>query len=137
MPCPRQWPVPPHLVESYKRRVEYAKVLYDIPGQASLPHPHGSLPHEPPFLLHNVRKAIDQLQFGKTQDHNGLVGEHFIYDHDILLPLLAQIFNRDLWESTHMAHSHMNLPFLLHNVRKAIDQLQFGKAQDHDGWLCL
>ena len=113
MPCPRQWPVPPHLVESYKRRVEYAKVLYDIPGQASLPHPHGSLPHEPPFLLHNVRKAIDQLQFGKTHDHDGLVGEQFIYARDISLLLLAHILNRDACEgSRSCCIEHTILPIL-------------------------
>ena len=32
----------------------------------------------PPFLLHKCKKRyMDQLQFGKAQDHDGLVGEHF------------------------------------------------------------
>ena len=56
---------------------EYAKVLYDISGQPPLPHPHGSHPHESTFFtLENVRIAIDRLQFGKAQDHDGLVGDH-------------------------------------------------------------
>ena len=29
---------------------DYAKVLYDIPGQPPLPHPHGSCPHESTFF---------------------------------------------------------------------------------------
>ena len=66
---------------------EYAKVLYDIPGQPPLPHPHESTF----FTPQNVRNAIDQLQFGKVQDHDGLVGGHFIYARDTLLPLLAHI----------------------------------------------
>ena len=33
----------------------------------------------------------------------------------------------------HMAHAHVNPAFLLQIVRNAIDCLQFGKAQDHDG----
>ena len=74
---------------------EYANVLYDIPGQPPLPQPHGSRPHKSTFFtLQNVRNAIDQLQFGKAQDHDGLFGEHFIYARDTLLPLLAHIFNR-------------------------------------------
>ena len=60
---------------------KYAKVLlYGISGQPPLPQPHGSRPHKSTFFtLQNVRNAIDQLQFGKAQDHDGLVGEHFIY----------------------------------------------------------
>ena len=33
---------------------EYAKVLYDIPGQPPLPYPHGSRPHASTFLLHKM-----------------------------------------------------------------------------------
>ena len=78
---------------------EYAKVLYDIPGQPPLPHPNASRPHESTlFTPRNVRNAIDRLQFGKAQDHDGLVGEHFIYARDTLLPLLAHIFNRAMCE---------------------------------------
>ena len=55
---------------------EYAKVLYDIPGQPHLPHLNSSHPHESIFLTpQNVRNAIDRLQFGKAQDHDGLVGD--------------------------------------------------------------
>ena len=78
---------------------EYAKVLYDILGQPPLPHPRGSRPHESTsFTPQNIGNAIDWLQFGKGQDHDGLVGDHFIYAHDILLPLLANIFNRAMCE---------------------------------------
>ena len=80
-------------------RHEYAKVLYDILGQTSLPHPHGSTPDKSTFFTpQNVRNAIDWLQFGTAQDHDGLVGEHFIYARNILLPLLAHIFNRAMCE---------------------------------------
>ena len=73
---------------------ENAKVLYDILGQPLLPQPHEST-----FLTpQNVRKAIDRLQFGKAHDHDGFVGEQFIYALDILLPLLAHIFNRAMCE---------------------------------------
>ena len=62
---------------------------YDIPGQPLLPHPHGSHPRESTFFTpRNVIGAIDRLQFGKAQDHDGLVGEYFIYARDIWLPLL-------------------------------------------------
>mgnify|MGYP007130476598 CR=1 FL=1 len=37
--------------------------------------------------------AIDWSQFGKPQDNDGLVGEHFISDCETLDPLLAHIFN--------------------------------------------
>ena len=38
------------------------------------PHPYGTRPHESTlFTPQNV--AIDWLQFGKAQDHYGLVGE--------------------------------------------------------------
>ena len=64
-----------------------------------IPHPHGSRPHESIYFTpQNVRNAIDQLHFGKAQDHDGLVGEYFIYSCDILLPLLAHIFNRAMCE---------------------------------------
>ena len=46
------------------------------------------------FFTQNVKNAIDWLQFGKAQDHDGLVGEHFIYARDTLLPLRAHIFNK-------------------------------------------
>ena len=36
------------------------------------------------FTQQNVRDAIDQLQCGKALDHDGLVGEHFIYAPDII-----------------------------------------------------
>ena len=50
--------------------LEYANVLHICP-------------HESNFLTpKNVRNVIDRLQFGTTQDHHGLVGEHFIYAHD-------------------------------------------------------
>ena len=79
---------------------EHAKVLYDIPRQ---PPPHGPLPHESTFFTsQNVRNAIDWLQFGKAQDHDGLVGEHFIYACDTLLPFLAYIFNRATCEGYHL-----------------------------------
>ena len=42
--------------------------------------------------------ASHRLQFGKAQDHDGLVGEHFIYARDTLLPFLAHIFNRAMCE---------------------------------------
>ena len=41
------------------------------------------------FTPQNVRNAIDRLQFGKAQDHDGLGAEHFIYARDTLLSLLA------------------------------------------------
>ena len=73
---------------------EYAKVLYGILGQPPLTHTHCSHPHESAlFTPQNVRNAIDRLQFGKAQDHDGLVGKHFIYARDILLPLLAILKN--------------------------------------------
>ena len=65
------------------------------------PHLHGLLPHASTFFtIQNVRNAIDWLQFGKAQDHNGLVYEHFIYTRDIvvLLPLLAHILNIAMFE---------------------------------------
>ena len=48
------------------------------------------------FTPQNVRNAINQLQFGKAQDHDGLVGVHFSYIHDTLIPLPAHIFNRSI-----------------------------------------
>ena len=41
-----------------------------------------------------MRTTVDRLQFGKPHDHDGLVDEHFIHAHDMLVPLLAHIFNR-------------------------------------------
>ena len=77
---------------------ENVKVLYYILGQLQLPHPHGH-PHESSFFSpQNVRNTIDQLQFGKAQDHDGLVGEYFIYAYEILFPLLGHIFNRAMCE---------------------------------------
>ena len=58
----------------------------NIPGKPLLPHESTF------FTPQNVRKAIDLLQFGKAQDHDGLATEHFIYAQDIFLPLLAYMF---------------------------------------------
>ena len=58
-----------------------------------------SSPHESTFFTpQSVRNPIDRLQFGKAQDRDGLVGDHFIYARDTLLPLLAHIFNRTMCE---------------------------------------
>ena len=38
-----------------------------------------------------------QIEF---QDHDGLVGEHFVYAEDTLFPLLAHIFNRAMCEGS-------------------------------------
>ena len=63
---------------------EYAKVLYVIPVQPAFPHPHGSCSYKSTFsTLENIGNAIVWLQFGKAQDHDGLVGELLIYAHDI------------------------------------------------------
>ena len=79
---------------------EYAKGIVWYPGQPPLPHPHGSRPHESTFFIpQNVRPSIDQLQYGKAQDHDGLVVRQFIHSRDILLPLLTHIFNRAMCES--------------------------------------
>ena len=65
---------------------EHGKVLYGIPEQPPLPHPHGSCPHASTFFTRqNVRNAIDRLQFGKARDHDGLVGEQSFYALNILL----------------------------------------------------
>ena len=58
-----------------------------------------SLPHESSFYTpQKIRNAIDWLQFKKAQDHHGFAGEHFIYAHDILLFLLAYVFDRAMCE---------------------------------------
>ena len=38
--------------------------------------------------------SLSAIDFGNAQDHDGLVDEHFIYACDILLLLLAHIFNK-------------------------------------------
>ena len=45
------------------------------------------------FTPQNGRNAIDQLQFGKAEDHDGLVGAQFNYIHHTLIPLAAHILN--------------------------------------------
>lgn len=45
-----------------------------------------------------VLDAIDRLQNGKAQDHDGLVGEHFSYARDTLALLIVHVFNRAICE---------------------------------------
>ena len=75
---------------------DYAKVL--LPFGAPTPPPL-ICPLDPPlFYPTRGEKCHCRLQFGRAQDHAGLVGEHFIYAHDTLLSLLANIFNRAMRE---------------------------------------
>ena len=106
---------------------EYAKVL---PGQPPPPHPHGSCPHESTFFTpQNVRNVIDRLQFEKAQDHDGLVGEHFIYARDTLLPLLAHIFNRAMCEGFPTRWTEHTIVAILKNGPHDAEQL----LDKHDG----
>ena len=66
---------------------ECAMVLYEIIEQPHMVHTTHVNPQK-------ARNAIDWIQFGNAQDQNELVGEHFIYAHDSMVPLLAYIFNR-------------------------------------------
>ncbi|MCO5570021.1 hypothetical protein L7F22_023735 [Adiantum nelumboides] len=50
------------------------------------------------FTAPMVAEAIGRLQHGRAQDHDGLVGEHFIYACRELAPLLAHMFNRSVCE---------------------------------------
>ena len=72
------------------------KVLYDIIGQP--PHHMAQAKRIHLFIPEKVRNTIDPLQFGKAQDLHGLVGEHIMYIHYILLQLLAHIFDRVICE---------------------------------------
>ena len=83
--CKRAWKMfnerqPTTQLTSPKVWHEYAKVLYDIPGQPPLPHPHVSRPHGISYISYN------------GQSWGNLVFR------------------------THMAHAHMNQPFLLHKM---------------------
>ena len=46
------------------------------------------------FLVHNVRNVIDRLQFGKAKDHDGLVGDHFLYCPWYLAPIAKLCLTR-------------------------------------------
>ncbi|KAH6554959.1 hypothetical protein KP509_1Z293800 [Ceratopteris richardii] len=77
----------------------YASRLYDIPGQPPLPIPPTPSPViSTLFTAGMVRQAIHRLQHGRSADHTGLHGEHFIYAVDIVSHLIAHLFNRALVE---------------------------------------
>ena len=58
---------------------EYVKVLYDIHEQHPLTNPRGSHSWEFTFFYSTKgRDAIHRLLFRKCQDHDRLLGEHFI-----------------------------------------------------------
>ena len=70
-------------------------VLYEVSNQASIPHPHRLHAHESTFFtLQKVRNAIDGLQFGMAQNHEGFLDDHFIYARDTFLSILAHIFHK-------------------------------------------
>ncbi|MCO5581886.1 hypothetical protein L7F22_035775 [Adiantum nelumboides] len=45
-----------------------------------------------------VKRAIDRMRTGKAYDRDGLVAEHFIHARDMLVELLAVLFNRVMCE---------------------------------------
>ena len=61
-------------------------VVYEVSTQASIPHPHRLHAHESTFFtLQKVRNALEGLQFGKAQHHEGFLDDHFIYGVDTFL----------------------------------------------------
>ena len=94
----------PIAITSKKTWTQYASSLYMIPCQPSLPEPLEPYPQTcASFIAEMVRKAIDDMRNGKAYDHAWLVAQYFIHARDMLVELLAMMFNRAIGEG--MLHS--------------------------------
>ena len=88
---------PPPAIASIEVREEYAKTLYTVPRQESLPEPLEACPQNYSFFTEEmIRKAIDKMKTKRAYDHEGLVAEHFINAKDIISGLITAMFNRAL-----------------------------------------
>ena len=68
--------------------------------------------HVPPLLfslLQGFGGATDRFPTGKTQDHDGLVGEHVIYTYYTLVPVVAHIFNRAMCEGFYTSWAELTI----------------------------
>ena len=71
---------PPTPIEDTHTWHTYAQTLYDIPHQTPPTSPTLTLPTSPTlFTTSMVKKAIKNLQNGKSMDHTGLQSEQLIY----------------------------------------------------------
>ena len=78
---------------------QYATSLYTVPGQEPLPDPTEPCPPTSTFFTAEmVKRAIDRMKTGRAYDHDGLVAEHFIHARDMLVEILAVLFNRVMCE---------------------------------------
>ncbi|MCO5563615.1 hypothetical protein L7F22_017262 [Adiantum nelumboides] len=90
---------PPPAITSTETWGEYATSLFTTSGLPPLPDPLEPCSETCPFYTaERVRKAIDRMKTGRAHDHDGLVAEHFIHARDMLVELLAMMFNRAMHE---------------------------------------
>ena len=90
---------PPPAIASIEVWEDYAKTLYTVPRQESLPEPLEACPQNYSFFTEElIRKAIDKMKTQRAYDHEGPVAEHFISAKDIITGLITDMFNRALSE---------------------------------------
>ncbi|MCO5551840.1 hypothetical protein L7F22_005344 [Adiantum nelumboides] len=90
---------PPPVITSPAVWGQYATSLYTVPGQDPLPDPTEPCPPTSTFFTTDmVKRAIDKMKTGKAYDHDGLVAEHLIHARDMLVKVLAVLFNRAMCE---------------------------------------
>ena len=87
-----------------KKRSNLAKFeakVYWFLRQVDRWHYWAALPPRPTwihvFSPLKIRNTIDRLQFGKAQDHDGLIGEHFIYVCTSLKELYVKVSFPTCW----------------------------------------
>ena len=90
---------PPPVITSPVVWGQYATSLYTVPGQDPLPDPTEPCPPTSTFFtIEKVKRAIDKMRTSRAYDHDGLVAEHFIHARDMLVEVLAVLFNRAMCE---------------------------------------
>ena len=90
---------PPLVITSPDVWGQYATSLYTVPRQEPLPDPREPCPATSTFFTTEmVHRAIDRMRTGRSYDHDGLVAEHFIHARDLLMEVLAVMFNRAMCE---------------------------------------
>eukprot|EP00250_Pteridium_aquilinum_P004691 c14891_g1_i2 orf=2-1366(-) len=90
---------PPPVITSPDVWGQYATSLYTVPGQDPLPDPTEPCPPTSTFFTTGmVKRAIGRMRTSRAYDHDGLVAEHFIHARDMLVEVLAVLFNRAMCE---------------------------------------